>query len=300
MTTTIITLENGLQRLRIVPDIGGGIAAWDRRSGTEWTPLFRPWNGQSADPYTLACFPLVPWSNRITGGGFAFDGECHPVKPNRIGEPYPIHGDGWLQPWKVSEHVGDSITLTLESHHFDGNPYDYASTQKIMLLPSGLSIELSVTHLGPRPLPYGLGLHPYFTRNAGTMVRSRASGVWLSGPDPIPVVHATTLPPTWDYNQPALLEGPLIDNCFTGWDGESVIAWPDRGWSVTMSMADSNGYSLLYRPPGLDYFCLEPITHPIDAFHMEGRDGLVILSDGETMRLTTRFLIDGQALANDG
>ncbi len=291
MTTETVTLESDRQRLQLVPQLGGGIAVWDWRTEHGWTPLFRPWDGQSEDRYTFACFPLIPWSNRITQGGFEHNGVFHPINPNRTGEPYPIHGDGWLQSWVVVEHAEDSVVLSLESHEFDGNPYVYIGTQRFTLLPDGLAIDLSVTHLGEESLPYGLGLHPYFMRNGVTRLRAKASGVWLSGPDPIPITHTHSLPPTWDYNQFAPLEGPLIDNCFSGWDGKSVIEYPDRGLSIRMSMADCNGYSLMYRPPGLDYFCLEPITHPIDAFHMPGQPGLARLSTGQSLSLKTTFMI---------
>jgi aldose 1-epimerase len=291
MAAEIITLETGPQRLLVVPELGGGVASWDWKTADGWTPLFRPWDGRSEDRYTFACFPLVPWSNRITLGGFQHDGRFHPIRANRPDDPYPIHGDGWLQPWRVCEHAEARLQLSLESHCFDGDPYEYACTETFALLPDGLSIALTVTHLGPQPLPYGLGLHPYFMRNAATRLQSRADGVWLSGKDPIPIAYSPEFPPTWDYNEPAPLDGPLIDNCFSGWDGRSVIDYPDRGLSITMEMADCSGYSLMYRPPGLSYFCLEPITHPIDAFHMDGWPGLVVLSHGQSLSLTTRLSV---------
>jgi aldose 1-epimerase len=291
MATEIVTIEHGKHRLRLVPELGGGIASWEWRSAQEWIPLLRPWDEASGDRYSLACFPLTPWSNRITQGGFEHDGVFHPIRANRIAEPFPIHGDGWLQRWHVADHGQDGIRMVLESDRFDGNPYRHVSTQDIRLLPNGLAIDLSVTHRGEGSLPYGLGLHPYFPRNRHTLLRSKATGVWLSGPDAIPVEHTDRLPPTWDFNEASSMEGTFIDNCFTGWDGESVISYPDRGLSIIMLMEDCNGYSLLYRPPEFDYFCLEPITHPIDAFHMPGRPGLVNLSQGETLTLRTRLLI---------
>lgn len=291
MATEIVTIEHGSHRLRLVPELGGGIASWEWKSAQGWTPLLRAWDEVSEDRYTLASFPLIPWSNRITGGGFEHEGVFHPIHANRSGEPFPIHGDGWLQRWHVAEHKQDSIRLVLESRRFGSNPHDYVGTQDFRLLPDGLAIDLSVTHQGEALLPYGLGLHPYFLRNKHTLLRSKASGVWLSGPDAIPVEHTDKLPPTWDFNEPASMDGTFIDNCFTGWDGESVIHYPERGMSLTMTMADCSGYSLLYRPPGYDYFCLEPITHPIDAFHMPGRPGLVTLSKGQTLTLRTTLAI---------
>lgn len=292
MDTTIISLESDHQRLQLVPALGGGIAAWDWHAAGNWIPIFRSWDRLTSDRFSLACFPLVPWSNRITQGGFEQDGVFYPIRPNRDGERYPIHGDGWLQSWRTVECMESRVRLELESHAFDGNPYHYVSAQTFTLLPAGFEIVLEVTHLGDKPLPYGLGLHPYFARNAATRLCWKTSGVWLSGDDPIPVMHSPDFPLGWDCNGPSALEGPLIDNCFTGWDGTASIAHPNRGLAVTMAATDCNGYGLLYRPPDLPYFCLEPVTHPIDAFHLPERPGLAVLASGQRLTLTTRFVVD--------
>lgn len=291
MSAGIISLESDTQRLQIAPEFGGSVTSWDWKTGAGFTPLFRPWDGASGDRYTLACFPLVPWSNRITGGGFEYDGNFYPIHANRTEEHYPIHGDGWLQIWKVSEHDSSRIKLTLDSRGFDGNPYHYRSTQTFLLLADGLQIDLTVTNMGQKTLPFGLGLHPYFTRNPQTRLQFKAEGAWLSGEDPIPTELTNNFPPTWDYNTPNTLEGSLIDNCFTGWNGKAIIEYPDRGLSLTMVMPDCNGYTLLYRPPRLNYFCLEPITHPIDAFHMPEHPGLAYLSHGDSLALRAKFLV---------
>lgn len=291
MSDEIITLESDSQRLRLAPALGGSITRWDWNAAGQWTPMFRPWDGASGDRYTLACFPLVPWSNRITGGGFEHEGKFYAIHANRIAEHYPIHGDGWLQKWSVAERGEDRIKLMLESRRFDGNPYHYRSTQTFLLLADGLQIDLTVTHLGQGSLPYGLGLHPYFPRNSSTRLMAKADGVWLSGKDPIPIEHTTNFPETWNYNTLAPLEGPLIDNCYTGWNGKAVIEYPDCALTLTMVMRDCNGYNLLYRPPHGDFFCFEPITHPIDAFHMPEQPGLAYLGHGDSLALRTKFLV---------
>lgn len=291
MTDAIVSLESGKQRLQLIPKFGGAVAAWEWKTGNAWTPLFRSWNRVSEDGYTFACFPLVPWANRMTHGGFDYEGFFHSIQPNREGEPFPIHGDGWLQAWELADRSENRIRLALESHGFGGNPYHYRSTETFLLLDDGLQIDLTATHLGRNTLPYGLGLHPYFVRNAQTRLMAKTEGVWLSGTDAIPTEHVTTFPATWNYNTPAPLDGPMIDNCFTGWNGKAVIDYPEHELRLTMIVPDCNGYTLLYRPPGLDYFCLEPITHPIDAFHMPEQPGLAFLSHGDSLALRTKFLI---------
>ena len=301
-STTPLTLEHGRQRLRLLPEHGGSIAAWEMRrdENATWQHLLRPWQQPEAHPdaasapkpadaYTFACFPLVPWSNRISGAGFEQAGRFFTVRSNRVGEAYPIHGDGWLQRWAIDQTGEDRITLTLTSNGFDGNPYHYRASQLFVLGEDSLTITLDVTHLGEEALPYGLGLHPYFPRNAGTTLQMNTTGLWLCGDDPLPVSHTTSFPASFDYCHTALLDGPLIDHCFTGWDGHAVISCPDRALKLALTMRDCNGYALMYRPPGLDFFCLEPITHPIDAFHMSGRPGLRILECGQSMSLELRL-----------
>ena len=94
----IFWLQHAGQRLGLVPTLGGSVAAWQIERPQGALDLWRPWDGVTLDLYKLASFPMVPWSNRISGGGFAHQGRFHPMRPNRAGEPYPIHGDGWLQP----------------------------------------------------------------------------------------------------------------------------------------------------------------------------------------------------------
>ncbi|WP_052452465.1 aldose 1-epimerase [Noviherbaspirillum autotrophicum] len=295
MTADIIVLESEKQRLQVAPEMGGSVIDWDWKPQHGWTPLFRAWDGVSVDRYTVACFPLVPWSNRVTHGGFEHEGTFYPIPANRSEERYPIHGDGWLQAWQVAERSNNHVKLVLESRHFDGNPYHYRGTETFLLLPDGLQIDLTVTHLGQQTLPYGLGLHPYFLRNAATRLRFKAEGVWQADTDSIPTGHSTHFPQGWDYNTPASLDGPLIDNCYTGWNGKAVIDYPDHGISVTMVMPDCNGYLLFYRPPGYDYFCIEPTTHPIDAFHMPDQPGLSLLAHGDSLALRTKFLVGPSA-----
>lgn len=297
MTAEMITLESDRQRLQLSPEMGGGMTYWDWKLEGKWVPMFRPWDGVCGDRYTLACFPLVPWSNRITGGGFEYGGAFYQIRANRTEEHYPIHGNGWLQTWHVAERADNRIRLALDSRAFDATPYYYRSTQTFLLLPEGLQIDLTVTNMGTKALPFGLGLKPYFLRNDATRLKFKSEGVWLSGEDPIPTKHTSTFPPGWDYNGFAPLEGTLIDNCYTGWNGKAVIDYPDRGFSLTMVMPDCNGYTLLYRPPRSDYFCIEPTTHPIDAFHMPDHPGLAYLSHGDSLALRAKFLVGPSATA---
>jgi aldose 1-epimerase len=285
------------QRLGLVPSLGGGIAAWQWLGAAMPVDLWRAWDGISEDRYALASFAMLPWSNRISHGGFEHDRRFHAIRPNRVGEPYPIHGDGWLQPWTVTRTDTSQASMHLTSSRFEGNPYVYEAVQRLRLVEGGLDQSVSVTHRGPEPLPYGLGFHPWFARTPGARLQAQVDGVWLSGSDPIPTRHSAHIPPSWDLRPGASMQGELIDNAFTGWDGLARIDWPERGLSLRVQMlpvdtpqgAMKPSCCLVYRPVAGPAFCFEPITQPIDAFHLDGRPGLVTLTTGQTMHLSVRW-----------
>lgn len=162
----IVWLTHAGQRLGLVPSLGGGVAAWQLERRPDLLDLWRPWDGRNLDMYSLASFAMLPWSNRISKGGFDHDGQFYPMVCNRVGEPYPIHGDGWLQPWTLKQPADDTLIMSLQSHQFGGNPYEYEATQTFRLVSGGLDQTVRVTHTGFDPLPYGLGLHPWFAHAA--------------------------------------------------------------------------------------------------------------------------------------
>lgn len=291
----IIWLRYAGQRLGLVPRLGGGVAAWQLEREQGLLDLWRPWDGRNPDRYSLASFAMLPWSNRISGGGLEHDGQFHPMAPNHTGEPYPIHGDGWLQPWALTQPDQDTLLMALESHQFDGNPYDYHATQTFQLLEGGLDQTVRVTHLGETALPYGLGLHPWFLRSPQTRLQTNVRGVWLSGDDPLPTRHTAQFPPSWDLNAGLDVNGTLVDNAFTGWSGQAYIDWPEHQLRLDMRVPEihhrgqHDGFCLLYRPPLGPAFCFEPVTHPIDAFHVPGQPGLRVLNKGESLTLTVEW-----------
>jgi aldose 1-epimerase len=255
----------------------------------------------------------VSWSDRISTGGFEYDGVHYPVAPNRVGEPYPIHGDGWLQPWTLSQSQVDVVEMRLTSAAFQGNPYAYQALQRFVPMEDAMDQTLAVTHIGARPLPYGLSQHPSFLRSASTRLTTSVRGVWLSGNEPLPMAHTTEFPESWDPRCGMDVNGTLIDTAYTGWSGETCISWPEhqfkrfRSWlasrsrsnltrlALTMREPDicnrgqHDGLCLHYRPPVGPFFCFEPVIHAIDASHMPGIPGLRALHTGQSLTLTLEW-----------
>lgn len=295
-------LEAHGQRLCLLPSAGGGVAAWQwLRNGTP-LDIWRPWDGRTARMQALASYPLLPWSNRISGGGFEHGGRFHALSPNTPGDPYPIHGDGWLQPWSLIAAGAASAQMQLRSDRFGASPYVYDATQVFELREGGLWQSLTVVNRGDEALPFGLGQHPWFTRTPTCRLSAGVSGVWLARPDKIPTGFTAEFPEGWDLNQGAAVDRIVIDNGFGGWSGEALIEWPEHDLALRMgsevTLPDGSPMRpdcLLYAPAEPAVFCFEPISHPIDAAHLPGQPGWVELRPGEALSLTTRWWFSGRS-----
>lgn len=288
----MIELRHGSLRAVVLPAAGAGLARLDWASGA--VPVLRPAPDGVADPLPgeLACFPLVPWSNRLAPAGFEFEGRRITPAPTRAGEPCPIHGDGWRLPWQVESRDEASVVLSL--YRRDGDPFAFTAHMEYALSANALRVTLKVTNNGSHALPFGLGLHPWLPHPEDARLRAAADGVWLSGADKLPAERVSP-PPGWDFSgaAPQHLPRAGVDNAFTGWDGRAQIDWPAR--KLRLRIEADMGYYILYAPPGKDFFCFEPVDHPINAHNLPGgpsANGLTILAPGQDLWRTVTFSVE--------
>lgn len=280
MATRLLELEDELTHLTLAPELGGSIVNWTVRS--TGLPLLRHSDTHALNtglPGKLACFPLVPWSNRISGGGFDCPDGWLALTPNSLTDPLPIHGSAWQQPWQVVFQAQHEVVLQLEST----TPFAYSARQRVRLSEGRLSIELQVTHLAERAAWHGLGLHPYLPRTPDTRLQTTAANVWMCDASKLPT-QLSAVPADWDFQSLKALPDTLVDNGFCEWDGHCLIQQPDLGYELHCQSTGSDVY-LLYCPPGLNFFCIEPVSHPVDAHHLPGRPGLRLLKQGQTTEL---------------
>ena len=72
---SVLTLFDGIAEAVVVPGFGAGLASYDLLEADGPLPLFRPRRDlRGAGPFDLASNLLLPWSNRISGGGIRFGG----------------------------------------------------------------------------------------------------------------------------------------------------------------------------------------------------------------------------------
>lgn len=292
LQSDLLRLRDGDLELELCPAVGGCITGLRHRGRDLLRPAGRRFF-EERDPREAASFPLVPFSNRIADGRFAFQGAVYQLDRNFPPEPHAIHGHGWQHAWTVREAGARGAVLEF-AHRVAGTPFDYHAAQSFALGADGLSVTLEIANAGGAPMPAGLGLHPYLPRSEAVTLCARLEHVWRADERKLPQERAP-LPPEWDFGTAPRVATLALDNCFGGWDGRAAIRWPERDLHLVMTADPLFGHLVIYIPPGQDFFCVEPVSHANDGFNLAARGvvgtGVHVLAPGASLRGAVRFAV---------
>ena len=252
-------------------------------------PLMRGSHSESDNVLEAACFPLVPFVNRIRGSRFTFRGREVVLKPNMAGDPSVLHGQGWLSPWRLVSCEESEAELAFE-HEAGEWPWAYAARQHFILDASGLTIRLSCRNTSAEPMPCGLGQHPYFPCGPETRIDTQVYCAWEIDEQVLPVAR---VPATGRFDlSNRRVCGQGLDHGFGGWGGSARLSDPDWPVALEMSSPDARFFQL-YSPTEGGLFVAEPVTHANAALNAPEEDwaelGMRVLEPGEEMSLTMRI-----------
>jgi aldose 1-epimerase len=275
-----LALANGDVSLLLDPEHGGAVRTFRWRGHD----VFRPTPHDAGnDPLAYACFPMVPYANRIANGRFTFDDQQIRLKTNWNGDSHPVHGQGWRTSWDIVQATSSSATLALEGGD-DEWPWAYRAIQQFDLRHEGMSVTLALTNLSQKPMPAMLGFHPYFPQASKARIGARLPRVWHMR-DGWPAAEVET-PEPWRFDPPRNAKDIALDHAFSGWDGDADIIWPDR----RLHMRATHCPSLhIYTPAHEDFFCAEPQTAAWGALNRGDAD---VIEPGKTLSITVDFVMD--------
>ncbi|MFV3126539.1 aldose 1-epimerase [Niveispirillum sp. KHB5.9] len=285
--TSTITLSAGPIRAEVAPAIGGALLSLTR----DGVPILRP-TPEGATVRQTACYPMLPYANRIADGRFLFAMRWHQLRRNTPDIAHPLHGLGWQREWDVEVLGGDHVTLRLSHKAVDEGEWPYAFTARMeyRLTDAGLEIGLQLTNDSPGMAPAGMGLHPFFPRGAGTMLRFSALSYWRSGADGLP--ERVVMPPDPDFRHGRMLDDGLVDGDFPGWAGIAHVTGSAPGLLVSLRADRLFGTLRVYTPAGRDFFAVEPVTHGANALNQPELPAMAILAPGTSLSGTVRILAE--------
>ena len=298
--TPTVEIATSAAIVRVAPATGGAITdvIWRGQSALRATPP-----AMRSEVRACACYPLVPYSNRIRDAVLHFAGRDHALAHNFGKHPHSIHGVGWQRPWRVARHGADTLLLELDHEITDASarlawPWPFTASHWLHVQEADgrtiLHATLAIHSAADEAFPFGLGWHPFFPRFDDTMLEFTADAVWRNDPTQLPIA-CEPIPPEWSFTTARRLGDAVMDNVFIDWRGSARLMQPGLGMAVTLEADRACDKLVVYSPPGAGFVAVEPVTNETDAFNRAAAGalgtGMRVLPPGAAFSCTMRLSI---------
>ncbi len=267
--------ENGL---RLVPERGGLVAGW-RCAGRELLYLDAE---RFADP-GLSVRGGIPVLFPICGN---LPGDALTLPQGRF--PMPQHGFARDLPWRLAPLGGADVPAGVRLELDDGPatrrcfPFPFSLVLEVVAEPRALSITARLRHGAPPgspPLPFSLGLHPYFAVSDPAQVRLEGLPPQLLDQTSGHRVDTTAAAARLDQGVDLLGAAP----------GPVRLVDPAGGVTITLEPRPPLDLVVVWTDPPRPMVCLEPWTGPRGAL-LSGERRLE-LAPGATIELGCRYAV---------
>ncbi|SDX95601.1 aldose 1-epimerase [Amycolatopsis xylanica] len=241
---------------------------------------------------------LLPWSDRIAGGKYKFEGVDYETPITEHWSGCAIHGLAIFQPWSLVKQETGRLVLGSVLYPQYGYPFLLKFQTEYLLTKTGLRVTLTATNAGDKPAPFGSGYHPYFKADPlvdNAKLTIAASTYLINDDKGVPTGRAPVAGTPNDFRTAKVIGPAQVDLAYTDLihtSAESTLAeleTPD-GHKIQLWADEKNKYLLAYSDdyaegrPARRAIALEPVTGPGNAFN-SGQD-LIVLKPGQTFRST--------------
>ena len=293
-----LVLASGPHVIEVAPQAGGRItrfATQDERGVQEWLA-----------PVTLASwpcdawpkggsYPLVPFSNRVRDSRFpAPDGSMVELA-TFPGMPHALHGFGQFAAWSVELQETDCVVLRhVHRGGEHGWPWAFEAVQLIEANADGAHLSMRVVNRSSRPMPVGLGFHPYFNAQEAEI---ETTTFWRHEGE-IAVEPTTGRPASRHVRE---VDG--YTRYLSGWDGRATLRYAN-GRALGLSADGALSHVVVHCPAGAGYLCVEPVSHVSDGFNLAAQGvpgtGIAVIEPGSEIRASLVMAAGANPAPRDG
>ncbi|MBT9369818.1 aldose 1-epimerase [Rhizobium sp. CSW-27] len=246
---------------------------------------FRPLDWPKAGAY-----PLFPFHNRVIGGILHHAGRRHRLAPHPRFAPDTIHGPAHRRPWQLMQADSDTLSLGLDYHADEDWPFTFRAEQDFAIETDCLSITLRLINKDERPMPGGLGWHPFFRADLSRQVTTDARMEF-----PLNAIDLPTGEPATERCAGALPARAGYTQHLACWRKADIMT--DGGAWIRLAPTAGLAHLAVHRTAS--YVCLEPVSHRAGALHQPGalpaQGGLVDLPPGATLEGRFDLRITGRS-----
>ena len=254
---------------------------------------------------------LFPFPGRLRGRQLHYHGRSYEVGDQEDAHGNAIHGYVLNRPWKVVEsepqrvvgefHAGSQAPEVLKKW-----PADFRLTMSYELRGNTLRSEITVSNPDDKPLPFGLGTHPYFRVPLGAggtaddcRIEVPAHEYWVMD-QMLPTGERRPADGDFDLADGMSFARSAFDTVFSGLEatGDVVrtsIEDPQTGRKLTQTFDRSLMACVVYNPAHRQAICIEPYSCIPDTYALTSRGqeaGLRTLAPGASYQATIEIRLD--------
>lgn len=259
---------------------------------------------------------LWPLPNRIGDKRYTYCDQAysltHISRPG--GSATLIHGLVYDRSWQYESPVVSenqvSVTTFVETNrsspYFEAYPFPGRLTLTYVLCKNGISITYQVQNTGTKTLPFGFGLHPYFS------FLSDPYDTYLSLPAYTIMEHNQKRLPTgkilnvtepmynpYDLRQPVPVGHLKLDHVYTDIQHEkcTIIEYRKHSLQLHIAATDDFTHVVVYTPASTPFFCVEHQTCSTNAINLHQQAGgkrlahLLEVAPGQVHMGTLRYML---------
>ena len=180
---------------------------------------------------------------------------------------------------KINTDGAASVTLGISDTEETRKtfPHKFDLEHTYTLKGKTLTVHSTVTNTGDSPMPFSLGLHPYFHIDPATACATVPSHTYEG------------LDGKGEFDGNFRFENEYDSVC-DGLFGNTAVLKNGLGRTVTITASENYNYFVVWRPEGARFACVEPWTAPPNALNTGV--SLITLAAGESAEFEMRLLVE--------
>jgi galactose mutarotase-like enzyme len=273
--TYILSDQASQSRLEVIPERGGIVTSWS----VQGQELFYLDAERLTHPELTVRggIPILfPICGNLPDNAYTYNEQAYTLKQ---------HGFAREMAWDVSDRLTQdaaalTVVLTSTEQTKASYPFDFQVSFTYRIQGNSLELHQEVTNRSAEPMPFSLGLHPYFHVADKNQLKFNIPSTEFLSKD------GATHPFSGSFD----FEQDEIDILFYNLSGSSALV-TDAARNLQLQLDYESPYTALvfWAVKGKDFYCLEPWTAPRNA--MNTGDRLTHLDPGATLKTLVRLTV---------
>ena len=237
--------------------------------------------------YFSGYFATVPYFGAIHKKTFLYKDKYINLPNTHPLEPMTIHGEGWVNKWRLIKSSNSSLTLEFKHNGKKSFPYKYSVSQMFKIKKASLEIRIKIKNLDSENFNCGIGFHPWFSLSKDSKIYSNSFNYLHSKKNKF-TIKKLIKTKALDINK------TKIDETFLNWNGKSKLIL-NKDIQIEIRNKKNIKNLHVYSPPKENFFCIEPVSNVRDAYLVKKNsklyNGLKIIRPKKSFEAAVEFKI---------